>query len=178
MKKSKLNQFPITIDKPEPIDTTIRDKDGNVVAFATKRAVADSTCMTVPEEQRKKNVKRFQRYKETGSNFCLPQELSLTKVLREQLLKLDYDSGRVHVNKIVSRLIELAESGSIAAIEAIMNRVDGKVIEKHEIENKNPITLVFRPAGSVESSQVQLTGGCPNPTEQLIIEGSSKEIDD
>lgn len=172
-----------SVDDIQPKDNAIRDDQGNLLAFATKRAVADSSCNTVSNEEREINIKKFKRFKHSGSTFGLPEELSPTKVLRSRLSELDYDSGRIHVQKIVDKLIQLAETGSIAAIEAIMNRVDGKVVEKHEIENKNPVTLVFKPAFTsqtqVESTgpHLELTGGCPNPAQQLIIEGSAKDLD-
>lgn len=47
---------------------------------------------------------------------------------------------------VVLALIASMKRGSFQAILELWNRIDGKVTEKHEIEGKIPVTLVFKPA--------------------------------
>jgi hypothetical protein len=89
------------------------------------------------------------------------KELSITAGLRDYLVRHPDAMQRV-----IASLINMAVVGrNIQAIQEIFNRIDGKVIERHELDTKLPITLLFQPmiARSVES-------------EAVIVDSEAKQI--
>ena len=91
------------------------------------------------------------------------KELSITSQLREYLIRNPYV-----IQKLVKALIDQATKyRSLGAQQEILNRIDGKVIEKHEIDGQGlPVMLVFRPAEPKALPEAN------------IIEGEAREIDD
>jgi hypothetical protein len=79
-----------------------------------------------------------------------PKLISITSQLKEHLCEIDEATEKTKAEIIVEKLIDLALAGNLEAIKEIMNRVDGKVVERHEIENKTPVTLVFMPAQTTQ----------------------------
>ena len=81
---------------------------------------------------------------ESGNPGGRPKDsLSLSTYLKQYL-----KSRPTEVHQIVISLITMAKSGgrgAFPAIQEIFNRIDGKVAERHEIEGKLPVTLVFQP---------------------------------
>lgn len=66
---------------------------------------------------------------------------SLNDALRGILRK------RGQMDKVAKALFDLAvDCKHFPALQEIFNRIDGKVVEKHEIEGKSSITLIFSPA--------------------------------
>ena len=81
--------------------------------------------------------------------------LSLVSLLKQQLL-----DNPGEAKEIVKAFVEQGKVGDMRAIEELLNRIDGKVIERHKLEAEIPITLLFQPASQLQS-----------------IEGKYKEID-
>lgn len=94
--------------------------------------------------------------------------LSITGELKLKLQELDYDTGKVIATALAEVLIDKALAGDLEALKEILNRTDGKVVERHEIDNKNPVTLVFKPAFE---QRVEL-----ETSTQGFIEGQSTEL--
>ena len=73
--------------------------------------------------------------------------VSITPILHEILATKDPKTGKTKAYMVAQALVTLAASHrSLPAIVEIMNRIDGKVIERHSLEGTLPVTLVFRPA--------------------------------
>jgi aspartyl-tRNA synthetase len=71
--------------------------------------------------------------------------------------------------QIARRLIDVANAGDIEAIKEILNRIDGKVAEKHEMTGSLPIQIIFRPV-EVKADSISIEGEAkelPLPTEEL-----------
>jgi hypothetical protein len=66
--------------------------------------------------------------------------LSLTTQLKAYLA-----DNPLRVRKLIEALYVMAVTGNYQAMAEIFNRVDGRVVEKHEIEGQLPIKLVFKP---------------------------------
>jgi hypothetical protein len=77
-----------------------------------------------------------------------PKLLSITNLIKERLEKIDEKTGKTYAQLIAEKLVELALDGDHEAHKEILNRIDGKVVEKHEIEGHVPVTLIFKPAFS------------------------------
>ena len=68
--------------------------------------------------------------------------LSLVKLLREYL-----QDNPNEAHDIVTTLVKMGSRGKeLGAVREIMDRIDGKVADKHEIEGTIPVQLVFMPA--------------------------------
>ena len=87
---------------------------------------------------------------ESGNPAGRPKgTFSLTAQLRKFLLD---DPNKVRT--LLTSLYEMAtKHKNIQAAQEIFNRIDGKVIERHEIEGQLPIMLVFTPAQGIEKGQ-------------------------
>ena len=70
-----------------------------------------------------------------------PNPLSLTALLNAKLA-----AHPELADAIVDALISLGRGKDMKAIEMTFERVDGKVVEKHQIEGEMPIRIVFVPA--------------------------------
>jgi len=80
--------------------------------------------------------------------------LSLVALLKKRLLKHPEDA-----EKIIKSLINMGQTRELGAIKEILDRVDGKVVEKHQIEGEMPIKLLFIPAVQVLSEQPLIEEG-------------------
>ena len=72
------------------------------------------------------------------------------------------------VDTIGKQLVELGKKPNLKQLEAIkelMDRIDGKVIERHKVDMEIPITLVFTPAYALD-----------NMDSQRVIEGHAREL--
>lgn len=67
--------------------------------------------------------------------------LSLTALLNKKLSENPEDA-----EAIVNALIALGKGKDMRAIEMSFERIDGKVIERHEISGEMPVRIVFVPA--------------------------------
>lgn len=86
--------------------------------------------------------------------------LNITEAIRAYLTRHPPE-----LQRIVKAFIETIKKGNSQAMVELLNRIDGKVTEKHEIENKQSITLVFKP--------VEPQGQLP---EADVIEVEAKEL--
>jgi len=98
-----------------------------------------------------------------------------SKSLNDALRKILQKRGQME--KVAKALFDLAvDCKHFPALQEIFNRIDGKVVEKHEIEGKSSITLLFTPA-----SPAAMLAAVEKPKaleESGIIEGEVVEADD
>jgi len=71
-------------------------------------------------------------------------QLSLTDELRRYL-----QDNPEELKAIVMAFIALLKRGNVQAFQELLNRIDGRVSERHELEAKIPVTLIFQPAPQV-----------------------------
>ena len=69
-----------------------------------------------------------------------PKDQSMTHLLKEFVKKKGPDSIP-HRQKVVEKIVALAETGSIAAIREIFDRIDGKPIQKEEVTGSIEYTI-------------------------------------
>ena len=69
------------------------------------------------------------------------KNLSIVSLVKDRLEKHPEEA-----EEIALALIHLAKTKNLWAIESVMNRIDGKVEERHHIEGALPITIQFVPA--------------------------------
>ncbi len=89
-----------------------------------------------------------------------PTKISITAIVNDILSKRPEDA-----EAIAEALIRLAKKANLSAIESVMNRVDGKVSETHEIRGELPINIRFVPAEMVLGKKTV-----------EIVEGEVKEL--
>jgi hypothetical protein len=88
--------------------------------------------------------------------------VSLTETLQLLLSLVDPLVGLTEGQKLMVKLVEIANRGDLDAIKEVFNRMDGKVIERHELRGDMPISIIFRPVESqpalpsVESECIEL----------------------
>ena len=124
------------------------------------RVVIQSSDKTHPKQAWQNNL---WRKGQSGNPKGRPKEsLSLTNYLRQFLKR-----NPKEVHNVVMALLTAAKTGNIQALQEIFNRIDGKVIERHELEGALPITLVFQPV--VRSGVLDVPLGD-------VIEGQAREI--
>jgi len=101
---------------------------------------------------------RFAPTDGTGSPLgAVSIKAALEKVMRE----FDTESRKFKAQIVAETLYSMAvDDRNTEAMKELINRIDGKVVEKHEIENKTPVTLVFAP--------VNLPSG--NPGQIITVE--------
>jgi len=68
------------------------------------------------------------------------KQLTITSRLREYLEK-----HPLELDKIIRAFVATCQRGETQAIRELLDRLEGKVAEKHEIEGQLPIKLVFQP---------------------------------
>jgi hypothetical protein len=98
-----------------------------------------------------------------------PDKVSITDALRILLGVVDEKTNCTMGYQIARRLIDVANAGDIEAIKEILNRIDGKVAEKHEMTGSLPIQIIFRPV-EVKADSISIEGEAkelPLPTEEL-----------
>ena len=91
-----------------------------------------------------------------GEKIALPKELSITYLIKQILVTDGYMGAKAAAIQIAEALISKAISGDMSAIIEVLNRIDGKVADKHQIES-TPVTLVFKPAESLSAPPETLT---------------------
>ena len=117
--------------------------------------------MVEPDKQAKKDTKW--RKGQSGNPAGRPVgKLSLTTQLKKFL-----EANPDRVLNVVQALYRAALTGNIQALQEIFNRIDGKVTERHELEAKVPVTLVFQPV--IEPKQLP---------EANVIDSEAIEIHD
>lgn len=67
--------------------------------------------------------------------------VSLVALLRKRLVEYPEDA-----QAIVDSLVKMGKTRELGAIKELLDRVDGKVAERHKIDMEMPIKLVFVPA--------------------------------
>jgi len=109
-----------------------------------------------------------------GVKTVTPKELRLGNIIKEILCKSDWQTRKQHAVLIAEALITQAEQGNMLAISEILNRVDGKVAERHQVESA-PITLIFTPA----EQPGEITSALTQRVEVISpsIEGQVRELD-
>ncbi len=118
----------------------------------------------VIEVQRKKAtelLKPFQWKKGQSGNphGRPPNPVSLTAILNRKLAEHPEDA-----EKIVDALINLGIGKDMKAIEMNFERIDGKVVERHQIEGELPVRLVFMPAEQLlGGTKVEEISSAPEP---------------
>jgi hypothetical protein len=103
-------------------------------------------------------IKKWQPGQSGNPKGRPPKLISITSYLKEHLAEVDEATGKNYAELVALKLIELAIGGDLEAIREILNRVDGKVIEKHEIDGQIPVTLIFSPAPTSINEVQPLTG--------------------
>ena len=80
---------------------------------------------------------------ESGNPAGRPRKaLSITKELRDYLVKHPET-----IKQIIRSLLDMVvKRHNVQAMQELLNRIDGKVAEKHELEGVLPVMLVFKPA--------------------------------
>lgn len=68
-------------------------------------------------------------------------------------------------DKIVARLVTEGKMGNIIATKEMLDRIDGKVAERHKIEGELPVKLLFVPAQEVLEIKEE------DPAPKLLEEG-------
>ena len=74
--------------------------------------------------------------------------VSLVQILRQRL-----NENPQEAKEIVNAFIDQGKAKDMRAIEELLNRIDGKVAERHKIEAEIPIRLVFVPAETLQDGQ-------------------------
>lgn len=123
----------------------------------------------------RRKIKEFNEKLAEGVLVHNPKELQLGPIIREILAREDYHTRKSNAIMIAERLVETAKQGNLMAITEILNRVDGRVTEKHEISSA-PITLVFKPADS-DSALITPTISAQVEILPAPIEGQIKELE-
>ena len=78
----------------------------------------------------------------SGNVYGKPQgTLSLVGLLRKQLAEHPEDA-----QAIVEALVKMGKTRELGAIKELLDRIDGKVVERHRLEGELPVKLVFIPA--------------------------------
>jgi len=108
-------------------------------------------------------VNKPKRLSENGKTIGRPRkELSLSYQLRDWLIKHPEYGHKV----IMAWLDMVLKRGNVQALDIMLDRLEGKVIERHELEGALPIMLVFQPVSRADALDV--------PTH--VVEGESREI--
>ena len=76
--------------------------------------------------------------------------VSLVALLKQQLI----DNPK-EAEDIVKAFVKEGKAGDMRAIEELLNRIDGKVIERHKLEAEIPITLRFLPAALLVDQAIE-----------------------
>ena len=110
---------------------------------------------------------KWQRGQSANPKGRPKHSMSITDELRRYL--------RAHPNEIrelVIAWLKLAKTGNSQALNELLNRLEGKVTERHEFEAM-PVTLVFQPVLAPP------VGGIAPPEliEANVIEGEAKVIE-
>ena len=97
-------------------------------------------------ETRGRGLKKYQWKKgKSGNPKGRPiKNLSLVSLVKERL-----ENHPEEARAIAVALISMAKGKDMRAIEELLNRIDGRVAEKHQIEGSLPIKLLFVPASQV-----------------------------
>ena len=113
------------------------------------------------ERKREYNKMRHRRIRVAGESTSVPgysddkkvdpKTVSIVRLIKEKLAEYDVKTKRLNSDIIAESLVELAKEGDYIAIVEVINRVDGKVIEKHELDARVPVSLIFAPAQPVEA---------------------------
>lgn len=78
----------------------------------------------------------------TGNPFGHPPgTISLVLLLKRHFKKHPEDA-----QAIVDALVNLGKAGDMRAIEQLIDRIDGRVVERHAIEGEMPVLIQFIPA--------------------------------
>jgi hypothetical protein len=106
--------------------------------------------------------KKFNDARATGKMPPKLKGLSLTEILRKRLVDLNsntsYDLAARNIELIVDALMSRAKAGDMKAIEEILDRIEGKVTEKHELKTESTVNLTFVPADQYLAEQAALPG--------------------
>lgn len=146
---------------------------------------ADRKTQNLREAARKARVikKKMERYNEAmmeGKVVHIPKELQIGTIIKDILCREDAQTHKSHAILIAESLISMAEKGNMMAIAEILNRVDGKVAEKHTVESA-PITLLFQPAepqGVITPALEERVSITIAPTIESTVKEITKEITD
>ena len=77
------------------------------------------------------------------------------------------------IEEIVVALVKEGKLGNLVATKEMLDRIDGKVVEKHQIEGELPIKILFVPAQQVlASKESQLALGATTIQNEAISEES------
>lgn len=105
----------------------------------------DNNMLEIPNPQKQVNIKDAKgRYLPgySGNPGGKPiGTLSLVGILRKQLTEHPEDA-----QAIVTALITMGKTRELGAIKELLDRIDGKVAERHKIDMEMPVKLVFVPA--------------------------------
>ena len=74
--------------------------------------------------------------------------ISLVNLLRKRLQEHPEEA-----DSIVDALIRLGKGKELGAIRELLDRIDGKVAERHQIEGNIPVSVLFVPAEQVLASK-------------------------
>lgn len=69
------------------------------------------------------------------------------------------------VDKVVVALVKHAQSGNAQILKELLDRIDGRVVERHHLEGDLPITLQFVPAGQLISPAPEALPEGPKPVD-------------
>ena len=98
------------------------------------------------------------------------KNLSLVSLVKERL-----EAHPEEAKAIALALIAMAKSKDMRAIEELLNRIDGKVAEKHQMEGVMSIKLLFIPAqqflNAPETHQNQYLEALENKKVELLTNG-------
>jgi hypothetical protein len=72
-----------------------------------------------------------------------PKPLALTTAI-VQALRAKGPDGLTYRRRIARKLVELADQGNMQAILALLDRIDGKVVEKREVSGPDGAPLELR----------------------------------
>jgi hypothetical protein len=104
-----------------------------------------------------------------------PKLLSITGLIKERLDKVDEKTGKTYAQLVAEKCVELALDGNHEAQKEILNRIDGKVVEKHEVEGHVPVTLIFKPAFQPNVEVMPLAEKLPEGRDKSPLPSNSPE---
>jgi hypothetical protein len=104
-----------------------------------------------------------------------PDKISVSEHIKILLGLIEPESGSTRAQQVANRLIQLALAGDMEAIKEVLNRVDGRVLERHEVKSDQPISITFVPVLQAMRDVAQVTISESKPP-ALPEEGEFKEL--
>ncbi len=84
---------------------------------------------------------------QSGNPKGRPRKDACITSLVKELLEQDAGKGKTHAQLIAMAILKESAKGNISAIRELLDRIEGKVVDKHKIEGDVPVTLIREAVG-------------------------------